>query len=280
MVCNNEFHDTNEKVLFKDTNNEILFDANNTCEEDLEKFLINITTHSNTSVFISKQLIQRFVTSNPSPTYINDVASVFKEHNGDFKKILMKILTHEEAKEIHKANDSFNGKVKSPILRLAALYRVVFNPATNHFKTPEISQKFMLSPTVFGYFTPDFTPNEEFSSQGKVAPELQMVNDNQIIGFSNAIYELLEGRKTIKVKFDSFLKVLYLNDENKTNKRLVRKTHNRLIKIYNRLFLAGNMSVELKSALRDILMKETKDIDKVKHSLWFLFNSPEQAILR
>jgi uncharacterized protein (DUF1800 family) len=94
---------------------------------DLQLTLDALFTHPNTAPFISKQLIQRLVTSNPSPAYVYRVAQRFVNNGsgtrGDLGAVIRAILTDHEARSpVVAANPSY-GKLKEPILRLTGLLR-------------------------------------------------------------------------------------------------------------------------------------------------------------
>ncbi len=94
---------------------------------DLRLALDALFNHANTPSFISKLLIQRLVTSNPSPAYVYRVAEKFRNNGsgtrGDLGAVVRAILTDYEARSpAIAANVSF-GKLKEPVLRLSALLR-------------------------------------------------------------------------------------------------------------------------------------------------------------
>jgi uncharacterized protein (DUF1800 family) len=68
---------------------------------DITQGLDNIYAHANVAPFISKLLIQRFVRSNPSKSYIERVATAFNNNGsgvkGDMKAVMKAILTDSEA---------------------------------------------------------------------------------------------------------------------------------------------------------------------------------------
>jgi len=86
MIAFDEFHDKGEKTLL----NNVTLRANQSAEKDLDDALDNIFNHPNVGPFISKLLIQHFVTSNPSPSYVARVAQIFN-NNGDFLRSLTSI---------------------------------------------------------------------------------------------------------------------------------------------------------------------------------------------
>ena len=62
-------------------------------EEDLQIALDSLFYHPNLAPFISKFLIQRFVTSNPSPAYIGRVAAVFNNDGNGSRGNLTAVIT-------------------------------------------------------------------------------------------------------------------------------------------------------------------------------------------
>ena len=76
MIAFDDFHDKGPKTLL----NGALLKANQSAEKDLDEALDNIFNHPNVGPFISKLLIQHFVTSNPTPAYVERVARIFNNN--------------------------------------------------------------------------------------------------------------------------------------------------------------------------------------------------------
>ncbi|HYF34232.1 MAG TPA: DUF1800 family protein, partial [Prosthecobacter sp.] len=110
-------------------------------EADLDASLNILYNHPNIGPFLSKLLIQRFVTSNPSRGYVYRVAQVFNDSNGataggvkgSLKDVIKAILLDYEARSLTyvdpqtinnttSVNVSY-GKVKEPILRYVQILR-------------------------------------------------------------------------------------------------------------------------------------------------------------
>ena len=81
--------------------------------------------------FVSQQLIQHLVTSNPSPAYIQRVSTVFQNNGsgvtGDLKAVITAILTDPEARAADDSpsaavNANF-GHLREPILFMANVLR-------------------------------------------------------------------------------------------------------------------------------------------------------------
>src|SRR6185295_14185749 len=85
--------------------------TNTACaQSDLTAALNNIFNHPNVGPFLSKQLIQHLVTSNPSPAYVERVARVFNNDcdalypqacssaRGNLRAVVQAILLDPEAR--------------------------------------------------------------------------------------------------------------------------------------------------------------------------------------
>ena len=160
----------------------------------LKVALDTLHAHPNVGPFIGRQLIQRLVTSNPSPAYVAAVAGVFANNGagvrGDLKAVVKAILLHPEAREVTPGG----GKVREPVLRLASYLRAVphrsdtgawrvgntDNPANSLGQTP------LRAPSVFNYYRPGYVaPSSATAAAGLVAPELQLVHETSSAGYVN-----------------------------------------------------------------------------------------------
>jgi uncharacterized protein (DUF1800 family) len=97
------------------------------CLGDLDAAINNIFNNPNVGPFISRQLIQRLVESNPSPAYVYRVAAVFNDNGtaqhtrGDMSAVVSAILMDSEARDSSIAASSLaQGKQREPLLRLAS----------------------------------------------------------------------------------------------------------------------------------------------------------------
>jgi len=95
--------------------------------KDLQLALDALFIHGNTPPFISKLLIQRLVTSNPSPGYVYRVAQKFINNGsgtrGDLAAVVRAILTDYEARSPAVVSNVAYGKLKEPLVRLTGLMR-------------------------------------------------------------------------------------------------------------------------------------------------------------
>ena len=123
MQAFEDFHDTADKQLLDG----FTINSGGNAQSDLDAALDNIFNHPNVAPFISYQLIQRLVTSNPTSDYVEIVASIFNDNGlgvrGDLKAVVKAILTDDEAiSENNLRSDTF-GKLKEPLLRFSQMWR-------------------------------------------------------------------------------------------------------------------------------------------------------------
>ena len=164
----------------------------------LTQALDAIYAHPNVAPFISRQLIQRLVCSNPSPAYVARIATVFNNDGanakGNLKAVVKAILLDDEARNASKLADPAFGKLREPILRLIAWGRAfkasspsdawaignTSDPATRLGQSP------LRSGSVFNFFRPGYVPpNSAIGSAGMVAPEFQITNESSVVGYIN-----------------------------------------------------------------------------------------------
>ncbi len=188
----------------------VTVDAQSTAapQTSLKAALDRLANHPNTAPFISRQLIQRLVTSNPSPSYVRDVAQVFRASGGDLKQVVLTILLHNEAR--HPDAGDAVGKLREPVLRVAHLMRALpqtsdtysakaaagtvayypisdtDNPGTALGQTP------MRSPSVFNFFRPGYKPAQtDLGARDLVSPEMQITTETTVIGYANFVATIL-----------------------------------------------------------------------------------------
>jgi uncharacterized protein (DUF1800 family) len=166
---------------------------------DLRVALDTIANHPNVGPFISKQLIQRLVTSNPSPAYVGRVAAVFNSNGqgarGDLGAVVRAILLDPEARDAANAAAPSYGKLREPVVRLANWMRA-FNARSQSTTwlmastsaNTSLNQSPLTSNSVFNFFRPGYSPpNTRMGQAGLVAPELQIVDEVSAVGYLNTI---------------------------------------------------------------------------------------------
>ncbi len=197
MVMFDEFHEPGEKRLLRGVN----VPAGQSGLEDVDVAVDSLFNHPNVGPFIGKQLIQRLVTSNPSPAYVARVAAAFDGQNGnprgDMKAVIRAILLDEEARTPPDLASSTAGRLREPMLRHLHLVRAFnVNSDTGYLlHTPyvgeEIGQFIFNAPSVFNFFQPTYAPNGPVKDAGLVAPEFQITTTTTIVGLTNQVDVML-----------------------------------------------------------------------------------------
>jgi uncharacterized protein (DUF1800 family) len=154
--------------------------------------------HPNVAPFFSKQMIQRLVTSNPSPAYVARVAAIFNNNGsgvrGDLMSVWTAILLDDEARNPLTLTSTSFGKLREPIVRFIQWGRSFgITSAANSWKLFELSnisnqlaQSPLRSPSVFNFFRPGFVPpNTALVATQLTAPEFQIVNETTVGGYLN-----------------------------------------------------------------------------------------------
>jgi len=179
---------------------------------DLNRALDVIAGHPNVGPFIGRQLIQRLVTSNPSPAYVGRVAQAFNTgryqsgayivgtgQRGDLRATVAAIVLDIEARTVPTGDP---GKTREPVLRLAQWMRAfnaqsassAFLIGTTDDPATSLGQSPMRSPTVFNFYRPGYVPpNTAIATAGLVAPELQIVNEVSVVGDSNKMRSIVQN---------------------------------------------------------------------------------------
>lgn len=169
--------------------------AGQTPARDLADALDNIVGHPNVAPFISKQLIQRLVTSNPSPQYVERVAQRFNNdgagRRGNLGAVLKAILLDTEAREASSSPNA--GKVKEPLLRVTQLWRAYnARSASGLFFIRDgnfvLGQGPLQAPSVFNFFSPFHAPPGEIADANLVAPELQIATEYLNTNTTNFVF--------------------------------------------------------------------------------------------
>ncbi|HSD41481.1 MAG TPA: DUF1800 domain-containing protein [Burkholderiales bacterium] len=204
-----QFHSTSEKSFLGTT-----IPASTASDPlgDLNRALDVIASHPNVGPFLGRQLIQRLVTSNPSPAYVGRVAQAFNTgryqsgaytvgsgQRGDLKATVAAILLDVEARTAPTGNP---GKTREPVLTLAQWMRAFsarsasgnFLIGTTDNPANSLGQSPMRSPTVFNFYRPGYVPpNTAIAAASLVAPELQIVNEVSVVGYSNFMRSIVQS---------------------------------------------------------------------------------------
>jgi uncharacterized protein (DUF1800 family) len=206
MSLNANLHSPEEKKFLG-----VTIAAGTSGSASLKIALDTLFMHPNTAPFVCKQLIQRLITSNPSPAYVARVAKVFEDNGkgirGDMKSIWTAILMDTEARQVS-VNPNY-GKLSEPMVRLLqwghTFHATSVDGAWSLGYTDSdtsLGQMPMRSPTVFNYFRPGYVPpNTQLASQNLFAPEFQILTEPTVVSYVNYMAGTVNNARNIKADY-------------------------------------------------------------------------------
>jgi len=193
MFCYESHHDEASKTVI---DGNVISNTAPNCGPDIAQLLTILSNHANVAPFISRQLIERFTTSNPTPAYIERIATVFNDNGhgvyGDLGAVIKAILTDAEAQFGAASPPMPNtfGKAREPLLKLTQLWRYYGSAAPNGVyalgnTTSAYGQAPLDSTSVFNFYLPDYLPPGELADAGMFGPEFQIESESAVVATSN-----------------------------------------------------------------------------------------------
>lgn len=197
MMSFEDQHDRGQKVIVGGAT----VPAGQNALQDIRRCMDVLAAHPNVGPFMAERLIQRLVTSNPSPAYIFRVSKVWDDNGkgvrGDLCAVVKSILLDREARTLSTTADS--GKLSEPMIRLSRLMRAFGKaPSSNPpmlgrylmwNAIDEIGQWPMQAPTVFNFFKPDYSPPGPVLAAGIVSPEFEITTELTATDTANYLFE-------------------------------------------------------------------------------------------
>lgn len=268
--------------------------------------LDHLFEHPNTAPFVCRQLIQRFVTSNPSPAYVERVVNAFEAgeftllngntlgegRRGDLRATLAAILLDPEIYSGASTENPAFGKVREPLIRFthwARAFKIAnANPSDpghpgrywileNTSTQDRLYQQAFRSPSVFNFFRPGYVaPGTHTAAAGLVAPELQITDASSAAGYINFMHA-------------------FISYANQTNNRYVPDysselalvtTPDALIDRLNLLLMNGRMNSETRASMRAAIdsitggNSATRNRRKIEAALMIAVTAPEFLVQR
>ncbi len=188
-----QFHSTSAKSFLG-----VTIPASTDGKQSLKVALDTLFNHPNTAPNFSRQLIERFVTSNPSPAYVARVATAFADNGsgvrGDMKAVIRAILLDAEARSAASLAQPSWGKLREPVIRLANWARAFgATSASGNYTIRNVAdpstalgQNPLRSGSVFNFYRPGYVPpNTAIAAAGLVAPEFQITGETSVAGYLN-----------------------------------------------------------------------------------------------
>jgi uncharacterized protein (DUF1800 family) len=262
--------------------------ANTDAVSAMKTVLDTLFNHANTPPFFSKQMIQRLVTSNPSPEYVDRVARIFIDNGkgvrGDLGAVFKAILTDDEALSAAGLTSQTFGKVREPFVRFVQWART-FNlkkPASGKYdlfdtsqQSSSLGQMVFRSPSVFNFFRPGYVPaGTAIASNKLVAPEFQIINEISTIGYANYMHNVVTNKSNPNLEPDYSAEMAIANDSTALVSRID-------------LLLSGSQLSQtnkdrIKQAVDSITLPATNDTDarfnRVAAAIMLTMVSPQYLI--
>jgi len=261
-------------------------------QQDLDAVIDSVFNHPNLGPFVCKAMIQRLVTSNPSPGYVARCTAAFAPQypaaqpawgRGDMKQLWRAILLDPEARTPSNVRDAQYGKAKEPLIRFNALIRALNGKSQSlryrfsDFSNPEsaLGQSPYRSPTVFNFYDPDYVPDGGFQAAGRFAPEFQILTTTSAVGTNNFLYGLIaNGQSGVGGAAADRVNLDY-----STLLPLATKP-SALIDRLNTVLLGGRMSMPLRHQVQKAIealpsATATNQSDRVKMAVYLMTLGPE-----
>ena len=265
--------------------------GNPTPSTNLTAALNNVANHPNVGPFISKLLIQRFVTSNPEPDYVGRVTAVFNNNGsgvrGDLRAVVRAILMDPDARAKPVAT-SHQGKLREPLLRMTQLWRAFgatdpngrFNDWSIWWPGQYVPQSPLHSRTVFNFFLPDYQPAGEIATGGWVAPEFQIQTDGYVTNFSNILDTMTYYYVGNPSEWlDPNQARINLSTERALSSNAAL---NSLLERLDVLLMSGSMSPHMRTTLRNYLLSipvgDEAGYRRAWEAIWLIMVSPEYVV--
>lgn len=214
-------HDLAAKTLWLPGNAPLVLPARNASspdtgvagDADLAAALDYLANHSNVGPFICRQLIQRLVTSNPTPAYLARISAVFANNGsgvrGDLRAVIRALLLDPEARDPARLAEPTHGLVREPYTRFVSFARALEAApadasAGGRYRgfgglDGDFLQRPLSAPSVFNFYSPDYRPPGPLGDAGLFAPELQIMNSVSSILGPNRYSSALAATSTVNL---------------------------------------------------------------------------------
>jgi uncharacterized protein (DUF1800 family) len=272
-------HDQTEKRLL----NGAIGSAGASAAGDLKVALDSVFAHPNVGPFVSRQLIQRLVASNPSADYVRRIVAVFEDdgegRRGNLGAVVRAILLDPEART--PPADS-PGKLMEPLMRLTGVWRAYdAASASGRFRLDGLGfilgQAPLSAPSVFNFFRPDYAPPGTLRDAGILAPEMQITDENLLTLTANLQASTIFGLNSGGSGFKPDDVIIDIQSELPSVADPVQLADRTALRM-----LGGDVSPDLRAAVRDMVQQWPADQQaaRVAEAIYTIATSPEYATLR
>ena len=253
--------------------------------QDIRDAIRHLFEHPNCGPFVCRSLIQFLVTSNPNPTYVERISSVFADNGsgerGDLGAVVKAILMDPEARDPAVATSPKFGLFREPVIRTMHLARLtkmnrdqdlVWWDYGNYFD--DTLQMPLYSPTVFNFYRPDYSPPGSLDLAGLDGPAFEIANSYTMVSLPNRLWTIadygfrISGRYHITPDYGDFMP--YLDDSDI------------LLDYLNIVVCSGGMSASTRSIIKTNLANTSVSdpVEKVRLAVYLAIMSPDGAVQR
>ena len=245
---------------------------------ELRVALDTLANHPNVGPFIGRQLIQRLVTSNPSPAYVSRVAAAFANNGqgvrGDLKAVVRAVLLDAEART--PSTQPGGGKLREPIVRLVQWARTFnvssplgqWNVGNTSSASTRLGQSPLRSPSVFNFFRPGYVPpSTSLGAANLTAPEFQITNESTVVGYANWMRTVIgNGVGEVKADYTPWLPMA--------------SDAGALFDSLNGLLAAGQLSATTRATVTAAVASmavatDANKLNRIYATVWLIMCSPE-----
>jgi uncharacterized protein (DUF1800 family) len=252
--------------------------AGQSAEQELDTALTIIFNHPNLPTFVSQQLIEKLVTSNPSAAYVSRVTSAFTSgrfdtfgsgKRGDMQATIAAILLDPEARRGDSSNsvNANDGKLREPIVMMVSVARM-FGGTTDGtgflYLGGNMGQLLFNSGSVFNFFP----PQNLIAGTTLNGPEFAIFNTNTALSRANFVNSIVYGTISSGTKVD-------------LTPVINAGTQDAMVDYLNTYLLHGTMSSQAKqSVLTATSAAGSSTKNQAKMALYLVISSSQYQVQR
>lgn len=258
-------HDTSAKTLLSG----IQLPAGQSAQQDFDPAMNSLIQHPNVAPFISLRLIRHFVTSNPTPAYVQRISNVFQQTNGNLGAVVKAILLDQEARL--DTPTSLGGRLKDPLLHTIGLVRAlngsIVNPQNLHYDFSLMGQRIAGAPSVFSFYSP-LNPLPGSGNSGWYGPEFQIYSPSHAVRRANFLLGMLSGNWGGAMQLDITPYVTAASDPQA------------LMQLVNKNLLQNRMSATARQAIGEAVWANSDAKQRALTALYLTAITAEFAVQR
>jgi uncharacterized protein (DUF1800 family) len=276
MVPTESQHDMSQKVLLNTT-----LPAGQSAEQDLDGAIQDVFNHPNVGPFVTKQLIEHMVKSNPTPEYVGRIAAVFANDGtgvrGNMAAVVKAMLLDPEARAGDTTTVASDGYLREPIIWTANVLRAlnaVPKPtvmdesaytAIDSFASSQ-QQRVFYSPTVFNYYPASY----DLAGTGLNAPQFALETSATImtkLTLASSVVNNWLGELAVDLSATSPMG------------KLATASNDLLLDELNKLFLNGTMPPEMRSTIETALSGISDPAQRVRTAVYLVITSSQYKVI-